>query len=888
FNTIDQLAQLSDGGGVIATFDWAGGDSRLIKCSIPSSGVTHSFLNAGNTQISGYDSIRRPVEERISGPGNSTVTHRMYAYNRASVRTLERRLDDDGQEDTYVYDSLYRVAQTNLDQGGTGAAPKRNTETINYLLDGVGNRRSVGSLDRQGGTTQEVYSINEVNEYTEVGEIARLHDANGNLSSDGSRIFAYDYKNRLVQVSLPSGPVALATYTYDCTNRRTRKTVRDENTGVVQEDVEYLFDGDDVCEERSGGTIWATYVCHPALGVDMPVQVQRSASHPDGVGTSYIHQNVRGDVVALTSGAGVVEEKRFYDDFGRAFDAAKQAISNLLHGVEYGFRGRRLDPETALYFFRNRTYDAATGRFLQRDSIWDTGNVGNQYTFGGSSPVSSGDPMGTCMLGDLADGLRDAMSWLGRGSPFEDGINRGVDTYDMVKESGGNPVEAVLLAAADTFLEATGVNDLYAGASGTNYNDYIRGKELKQLTNQERAAKLASGALQLAGSLTGGAGALSKGKCVLSKGPGSCFEPDTPVATSTGLVSIDTVQVGDRVLAEESWAPEEEIFSPDTHVVGVIELECADGSLLEATLLRTKEWFAHQRDPQSGLIGVSFEEVGEAGWARVLRYEPCPRITSGTGRVVTATFRLTAKSLGSVWVEGGAESERIRVTGEHRFFSSTRGWTHASDLRPGEPLRSLEHTVKVASRKPFSEEGVVCNLEVEGSHSYYVGRTRVLVHNANYFELTTSQKKSIGAKFGAYRKQVGAENALSYKQYAQRAAARMGPLKGKKTYQTYTKPHPTKPDYVGRTSGKGTPSKNVRNRDRGHHMTDKGFGPARPDKSHGKPGPIRGREQMGVEGKGGAQSMGGTSSNAINGIGPNNPKKKGYIDAAREAFGGWK
>ena len=48
---------------------------------------------------------------------------------------------------------------------------------------------------------------------------------------------------------------------------------------------------------------------------------------------------------------------------------------------------------------------------------------------------------------------------------------------------------------------------------------------------------------------------------------------------------------------------------------------------------------------------------------------------------------------------------------------------------------------------------------------------------------------------------------------------------------------------------------------------------------------IRGREQQLIDYHGGAQSTGGTSGNAINGIGECNQKKKNYIEATIKEFG---
>jgi RHS repeat-associated protein len=107
-----------------------------------------------------------------------------------------------------------------------------------------------------------------------------------------------------------------------------------------------------------------------------------------------------------------------------------------------------------------------------------------------------------------------------------------------------------------------------------------------------------------------------------------------------------------------------------------------------------------------------------------------------------------------------------------------------------------------------------------------------------------------------------------------------------RTYQTYTKVNTTtNRTYTGRTSGTGTPAQNVARRNRGHHKNDDGYGPARLDKSSSNPQAIRGREQQMIENNGGAQSQGGTSGNAINGISDRNPKEAGCRAAATKEFG---
>jgi hypothetical protein len=107
-----------------------------------------------------------------------------------------------------------------------------------------------------------------------------------------------------------------------------------------------------------------------------------------------------------------------------------------------------------------------------------------------------------------------------------------------------------------------------------------------------------------------------------------------------------------------------------------------------------------------------------------------------------------------------------------------------------------------------------------------------------------------------------------------------------KTYQTYTKTNSeTGEVYSGRTSGYADPRTNIAARDAGHHMNSRGFGKAVLDQSSTSYAAIRGREQMLIEYHGGAQSMGGSSGNVINGVSPKNPNLSMYLEAAINLFG---
>ena len=92
------------------------------------------------------------------------------------------------------------------------------------------------------------------------------------------------------------------------------------------------------------------------------------------------------------------------------------------------------------------------------------------------------------------------------------------------------------------------------------------------------------------------------------------------------------------------------------------------------------------------------------------------------------TFRNETTKLVHVTVNG----EEIICTNEHPFYSPVKGWTEACQLRAGDILVLVngEYVIVEQVQHEILEAPVATyNFEVQDFHTYYVGKSAVLVHN---------------------------------------------------------------------------------------------------------------------------------------------------------------
>jgi RHS repeat-associated protein len=111
----------------------------------------------------------------------------------------------------------------------------------------------------------------------------------------------------------------------------------------------------------------------------------------------YYANDANMNVTALLDTSGNVVERYGYDPYGEPTildaDWTADGDGESDYANAYLFQGRRLDGETDLYYFRNRMYSAAIGRFVQRDPL-EYADVINLYEFARTNPPCHRDATG--------------------------------------------------------------------------------------------------------------------------------------------------------------------------------------------------------------------------------------------------------------------------------------------------------------------------------------------------------------------------------------------------------------------------------------------------------------------------------------------------------------
>jgi RHS repeat-associated protein len=321
YDTLNRLNQLTSHTTQVTSYEYDN-LGRLTKKTLPNAVYTEYTYNNLNQLLS------------LSNKKSDTTVISSFSYTHDKVGN-RLTMATPGGTHNYGYDNIYRL--TSADH------PVQADE--GYTYDKVGNRKTSAQFSN--------WSYDANNRLLSYNGTAFTYDQNGNTLSKTkdaqTTSYTYDYENRLLSVNYGLSTVD---YSYDPFGKRLSKTV----DGATKY---YLYDNEDIIAEYDAeGNLITSYV--HGQGIDEPI----AGFTPQGtVPEWYYTFDGLGSVSELTDASQAVVESYKYDAFGKL--ETSPATAN-----PYTYTGREYDPESGLYFYRARYYNAEVGRFLQRDSIF--------------------------------------------------------------------------------------------------------------------------------------------------------------------------------------------------------------------------------------------------------------------------------------------------------------------------------------------------------------------------------------------------------------------------------------------------------------------------------------------------------------------------------------
>lgn len=367
-------------------------------------------ITAGNdlSKVMEYDASGRQMTSRLED-GSGTVLARMTMLRDAdgNVRYLHR---DGIDSKSLYYDSLGQLEK--VVEGNAGAAPNTaswipsnnpsqpassgnqnsmdnavSNNAVNeggasridaYAYDANGNRTS---FDRSAGTDSfnRSYTVNDVNQYTDIDGLNPEYDDNGNMTYDGTHRYHYDSRNRLTSVYVDGTVNPLLELKYDNLNRN--HDIDENGVSTSQQ-----FAGNDMVESETGG-VYTNRVM--GLGKD------QSVADNSGGASRFRDLNETRSTVTISDQNGAVLAHVVQDEFGnfiKALDANLAEIP-LPAYADHLFHGRPEHAGIGLMNFRSRHYHTSLGRFMQQDGVGYASDD-NLYRFVQNNPMVFIDPSG--------------------------------------------------------------------------------------------------------------------------------------------------------------------------------------------------------------------------------------------------------------------------------------------------------------------------------------------------------------------------------------------------------------------------------------------------------------------------------------------------------------
>jgi len=341
------------------------------------SGKAQAISYDGNGQITAYN-LGDPTGAGAAAGVRRTVTRdsagRITGYTHVSNGTPVPALDQG-----FGYDNLNRL--TNATQSSTGTQ---------YSYDATGNRTANAVSGTSYPNTISATSNKLTQTQDIIGTATVVHDAAGNITSDGLNTYTYSDRGRLATMTNAGGTV---TYSYNALELRVGKT--GPTVLVPTGATYYVYDE----EGKLLGEYDANGVpLYETIYLGLPVGVVKQTGTAGASDIAISLYNVSTDqigaprIITRQSDEAVVWRWDTAEAFGGT--APDQNPSGLgTFSFNQRFPGQVFDAESGLFQNWNREYHPRLGRYMQSDPTGLGGGI-NTYAYVEGDPLAGTDAEG--------------------------------------------------------------------------------------------------------------------------------------------------------------------------------------------------------------------------------------------------------------------------------------------------------------------------------------------------------------------------------------------------------------------------------------------------------------------------------------------------------------
>lgn len=394
-------AKSYDGVKVVSyEYDRAGNLRRMIdptgttEYELDARGLPNSIRYFDGTQVH-YTHDARGNVISLTYPGGLTATYEYDARDRVRrVRFgkagLELRYDNAGRL-TEEIRSNGRVTTYEYDEGGffreiAHSGHGVDLATIRYERNtsgGIVEEHVSGGYGVHMADPAATYAYDELDRIAQSPNCRYRHDEDGNLVACQGRntLATYDPENRLLSIERDNRRTR---YAYNGTGDRVIVETNDERLHL-----HYDRTGKLLFETDGAGGIRHRYL----YAADRLVALMDAEDE-----VFFYHADNRGSTILLTDASGEVVTSYEYSPFGTvAVDKKRDVRNRFTYVGTFGVT----DEGGGLYFMKNRYYDSAMRRFLQRDPLRFAAGT-NLYAYANNNPLSFVDPLGLASMNDMS------------------------------------------------------------------------------------------------------------------------------------------------------------------------------------------------------------------------------------------------------------------------------------------------------------------------------------------------------------------------------------------------------------------------------------------------------------------------------------------------------